>query len=152
MQGLNMPKIKLVVENQNLTIERPSGEEILAVFDDRIAEVTADYQENGKFTPLFEREATNTQADIDKERAELVEILQALDNENYDYLIDKINSITRTKKGVFRKNGVAEFFVISSVTTYFTDYTNAWYSKVLKLRALTPTTLELVFEDKTYTF
>lgn len=146
-----MTDIKINVDGQALTIHKESTEHYLDIFDKRIKEVSEETKD-GKFTPLFEREATNTQEDIHDERIALVNALANIDNDVFDELKTAISRLVKTKKGVFRKNTVNDFFPITSATNYFTDYTNAWYTKVIKLRALTPTTLELVFEDKTYTF
>lgn len=140
-------------QNKTLTLTMPSPDEIRSIFESRIQDMLEfkDDPQTAKFYSLEEVEANNTIADINQERQELESILNDITQGNYDKIISTLDKITKTKKGVFRKNGVAELFVIASATDYFTDYTNAWATMTLKLRAVAPTTIEMVFEQKTYT-
>lgn len=146
-------KINIPYQNQTLTLTMPHPDEIRSVFESRIRDMldSVDDPQTAKFYELEEVEANNTIADINQERKELESILNDIAQGNYDKIINTLDKITKTKKGVFRKNGVAELFVIASATNYFTDYTNAWATMTLKLRAVAPTKIEMAFEQKTYT-
>lgn len=146
-------KLNIPYQNQILTLTMPHPDEIRSTFESRIQDMldSVDDPQTAKFYELEEVDASNTIEDIKQERKDLEEILNNIANENYDKIVHTLNRITKTKKGVFRKNGVAEMFVIASATDYFTDYTNAWATMTLKLRAIAPTKIEMAFEQKTYT-
>lgn len=146
-------KINIPYQNQTLTLTMPHPDEIRSAFESRIRNMldSVDDPQTAKFYELEEVDANNTIEDINQERKDLEEILNNIANQNYDDIVHTLNRITKTKKGVFRKNGVAELFVIASATDYFTDYTNAWATMTLKLRAIAPTKIEMAFEQKTYT-
>lgn len=146
-------KLTIPYQNQILTLTMPHPDEIRSTFESRIQDMldSVDDPQTAKFYELEEVDANNTIEDINQERKDLEEILNNIANQNYDDIVHTLNRITKTKKGVFRKNGVAELFVIASATDYFTDYTNAWATMTLKLRAIAPTKIEMAFEQKTYT-
>lgn len=146
-------QLNIPYQNQTLTLTMPSPEEILKTYNKQIDAMQdfTDDLDSAKFYGLEEVDAQNTIIDINNERKDLENLLSDISNEKYDRIVKTLNTITKTTKGVFRKNSVGELFVIASATDYFTDFTNAWSTMVLKLRAVAPTKIEMVFETKTYT-
>lgn len=73
-------------------------------------------------------------------------------SENIEVLIPYMDKITVKKNKRFRKGSVSKLFVIESASSYFTDYTNAWATKELVIRAISEDAVVLDFRRVVLTY
>lgn len=133
-------------------------EEIVNYFEYQIANAR-EYIEDGDellFTPLWSMVELNRGdevsklEDVLKEKDKFLNIVNGLfsNTEDFDKYLDKINI---KKNGKFKKRSVGSVGIVTTATTFIYDYTNAWVTRELRLRAVDEDTVELVFDKVTCT-
>lgn len=126
-------------------------EEVHSYFADYRKEVE-NYPEVEVF-PIYDSEGKtegNLEA-FDKEENEIKLLMDSI-SENIEVLIPYTDKITVKKNKRFRKGSVSKLFVIESASSYFTDYTNAWATKELVIRAISEDAVVLDFRRVVLTY
>lgn len=131
-------------------------EEIVDYYEYHIANAREYNEDELVFTPLWSMVELNRGDTVSKleavlkEKDKFLNIVNGLfsNTENFGKYLDKINI---KKNGKFKKRSVGSVGIITTATTFIYDYTNAWVTGELRLRAVDEDTVELVFDKVTCT-
>lgn len=129
----NGNKIEVKVDSKEEALERLSN--FLENFD-------LDGNKDAKHHSPYKTEPTNTVEEVKEEQ-------RKFEKEVYDNLTDLANvekaiqSLNVKKNGRFKKGAINVLYTFDTCSSYFTDYTNAWYSFEVVVKALDENTVEV---------
>lgn len=108
------------------------------------------FEPNFYTTMLSVDEGTVSVDVFNKDIAKGDEFLQRLSRGEFD--IEKaVSKIRKKKNKTFWSKSGHDVLVLENISTYFTDFTNAWSVHVFRLEVLDEKTCELVLRERTYT-
>lgn len=139
-------EVVLTVDGLDFTVIFPDFEkerEVLDLLKDRANSI------DDPFQILWEDEDSE-EVDVLRDIANIQAILDQVES-NPNVLLVHLMDIRKKKNGQFWKNSGVDVYVARYMTNYFTDFTNAWSTYVLRLDVINEETCTLSLRTRTFT-
>lgn len=139
-------EVVLTVDGVDFTVNLPDLDKERAVLE-TLKERANSFDD--KFQVLWEKEDAD-EVDVFRDIANIQAILDQVES-NPNVLLVHLMDIRKKKNGQFWKNSGVDVYVARYMTNYFTDFTNAWSTYVLRLEVIDEETCTLTLRTRTFT-
>lgn len=136
----------VTVNGKDFTVEMPDFNEVITGLESMKVQYLAG--EIG-YNPLWESEESKEE-DVVNDLNSLSSLLRKIE-ENPELLAPFIGAIRKKKNGGLWKKSGADVLIAENCTEYFTDFTNAWSTLMIRLDVLTEDTCQLSVRTRTFT-